>query len=309
MNPFAKKRRESVAALGESALLTTIRQWLGSVAPNEPFGMGDDCAVLPRGHAARLVTVDPVIYQRHFDDSIAAREVGSKLLKRNLSDIAAMGGRPTAAVLALTLDARTSLRWLEGFYRGLADCARRYGVSIVGGDITEAPNTLVASLTLLGQPVARRVLTRTGSALHDWIFVTGTLGNSLRSGHHFGFTPRLKEGSWLVRQREVRAMIDLSDGLGKDIKSLTPAGLHPAINAARLPLRRGADTIAALSDGEDYELLFTLAAKTNPTTFAGKWRQIFPKTKLTCLGRFERAGSHDENSLRMECYHGFEHLR
>lgn len=308
MNPFARKRADSVAALGETALLGAIRNWLGDAAPTEPFGMGDDCAVLPRGHEARLVTVDPVIYKRHFDDSVKPRDVGIKLLKRNLSDLAAMGGRPTAAVLALTLDPRTSLRWLENFYRGLAACARRYGVPIVGGDIAEAPDTVSASLTLLGQPVGRRVLARKGAALRDWIFVTGTLGNSLRSGHHFKFTPRLAEGAWLAQQNEVRAMIDVSDGLAKDIKSLTPPGLHPEIDATKLPLRRGADITAALSDGEDYELLFVVAARTDPTVFARKWKQYFPRTKLTCLGRFEPAGSHDENSLRMECYHGFEHL-
>lgn len=308
MNPFAPKRADSVAALGETALLAAIRRWLGDAAPDSPFGMGDDCAVLPRGRAARLVTVDPVIYKRHFNDAVKPRDTGAKLLKRNLSDIAAMGGQPTAAVLALTLDPRTRLDWLEGFYRGLAACAKRYGVPIIGGDIAEAPDTVAASLTLLGQPAGRRVLTRQGAARRDWIFVTGSLGNSLRSGHHFTFSPRLAEGAWLAKQREVRSMIDVSDGLAKDLKSLTPSGLVPNIDANQLPLRRGADIAAALSDGEDYELLFTVAARTDTAAFARRWRQAFPKTKLSCLGRFELSGSHDENSLRMECYHGFEHL-
>lgn len=308
MNPFARKRADSVASLGETALLAAIRRWLGDAAPDAPFGMGDDCAVLPRARAARLVTVDPVIYRRHFDDKVAARDVGAKLLKRNLSDIAAMGGRPIGAVLALTLDPRTRLDWLEGFYRGLAACARRHGVPIIGGDIAEAPDTVAASLTLLGQPSGDRILTRQGAALHDWIFVTGRLGHSLDSGHHFKFTPRLAEGAWLARQREVRSMIDVSDGLAKDLKSLTPTGLHPSIDARNIPLRGKADIAAALSDGEDYELLFTVAAKTDPAAFARMWRQAFPKIQVSCLGRFEPAGSHDENSLRMECYHGFEHL-
>ena len=308
MNPFARKRADSVAALGETALLGAIKRWLGDAAPDAPFGMGDDCAVLSRKRAATLVTVDPVIYKRHFNDAVKPRDTGAKLLKRNLSDIAAMGGKPTAAVLALTLDSRTRVDWLESFYRGLAACAKRHGVPIIGGDIAEAPDTVAASLTLLGQPSGRRVLTRQGAALHDWIFVTGRLGNSLSSGHHFKFTPRLNEGAWLARQREVRSMIDVSDGLAKDLKSLTPTGLHPHIDARNLPLRRGADIAAALNDGEDYELLFTVTAKTNPDAFVRKWRQVFPKLKLSCLGRFEPAGSHDENSLRMECYHGFEHL-
>lgn len=309
MNPFARQHTDSVASLGESGLLRVIRQWLGRAAPTEPFGMGDDCAVLPKAKAARLITVDPVIYKRHFDDKVAPRDTGAKLLKRNLSDLAAMGGKPTAAVLALTLDPRTSLKWLEGFYRGLAACALRYNVPIVGGDIAESAGVISASLTLLGNPTGRQVLTRRGAAMGDWIYVTGQLGNSLNSGHHYRFTPRLAEGAWLAQRREVKAMLDVSDGLAKDIQALTPTGAHPGIIAAQLPLRRGADIAAALKDGEDYELLFALSAKADQATFARNWKKAFPRTKLTCIGRFTRAGSHDENSLRMECYHGFEHLQ
>jgi thiamine-monophosphate kinase len=99
-------------------VITAIRGWLGSASPRAPFGIGDDCAVLPGSRAAQLVTVDPVIYGEHFNDSIAPRAAGEKLFKRNLSDIAAMGGRPRAAVVALALDARVKLAWLEQFYRG-----------------------------------------------------------------------------------------------------------------------------------------------------------------------------------------------
>ncbi|HRI83546.1 MAG TPA: AIR synthase related protein, partial [Opitutaceae bacterium] len=138
MHPFTKYHPESVAALGEEALIGRIRRWLGPVSPRAPFGIGDDCAVLPGARGRQLLTVDPVVYGRHFDDSIPARAVGTKLLKRNLSDLAAMGGRPSAAVIALSLDPRTSLRWVEGFYCGLAAVARRHGVPVVGGDITQA---------------------------------------------------------------------------------------------------------------------------------------------------------------------------
>ena len=110
MHPFAKSTRDSVSALGEERLIALIRRWLGSASPRAPFGIGDDCAVLPAARGRQLLTVDPVVYPRHFDAAVPARAVGAKLLKRNLSDLAAMGGRPTAAVLALTLDARVSLR-------------------------------------------------------------------------------------------------------------------------------------------------------------------------------------------------------
>jgi thiamine-monophosphate kinase len=212
------------------------------------------CSPPPAGR--QLITVDPVIYPRHFNDAVPPRDVGAKLLKRNLSDLAAMGGRPTAAVLALTLDARTSLAWLESFYRGLAACARRYRVPIVGGDIAQADGTVAASLTLLGEAAGARVVTRTGARRGDWIYVTGELGASLPTRHHVTFTPRLAEGAWLARHAAVHAMLDLSDGLAKDLRALTPAHSAPALTAAALPLRRTADVRAALADGEDYELVF-----------------------------------------------------
>ncbi len=309
MHPFTKKFSASVAALGEEKLIRSIRRWLGAASPRSPFGIGDDCAVLPRSRGRQLITVDPVIYPRHFDDAVSARAVGAKLLKRNLSDLAAMGGRPTAAVLALTLDARTSLHWLEQFYRGLAACARIYRVPIVGGDIAQADGVVAASLTLLGEAAGPRAVTRTGARVGDWIYVTGRLGGSLRSGHHFSFTPRLAEGAWLARRPEVRAMMDLSDGLAKDLRALTPARAAPSIEASALPRRRGADLRAALADGEDYELLFALAADADRAAFARAWQRAFPRTPLAAIGRFARVGRLPTDAVDLRAFHGYEHLR
>lgn len=309
MSPFSSSRSDSVAALGEGGLIKAIRGWLGDVSPASPHGIGDDCAVLPPSSQQQLITVDPVIHGRHFDDKVPARAVGAKLLKRNLSDLAAMGGRPTAAVIAVTLDPRTSVRWLKGFYLGLAGCARRYEVPIVGGDIAQSGGTIAASLTLLGAATGKRVLTRQGAANDDWIYVTGLLGGSLPSGHHYRFTPRLQEGAWLARQKAVMSAMDLSDGLAKDIHALTPQGAFSRIDASSLPCRTGYDAKAAVSDGEDYELLFTLAGKTDRTAFARKWKLAFPRTRLTCIGRFSTTKPPADHSLNLECYHGFEHLR
>lgn len=308
MNPFATNPRESVASLGEEKLIAAIRHWLGSASPQAPFGMGDDCAVLPASRGRQLITVDPVIYPRHFDDLVAPRDVGAKLLKRNLSDLAAMGGRPTAAVLALMLDARTSLTWLEAFYRGLAACARRYRVPIVGGDVAQANGSVAASLTLLGEATGPRVLTRTGAQSGDWIYVTGRLGRSLASGHHFRFTPRLPEGAWLARQPGVRSMMDLSDGLAKDVHALAPAASRAALQAEALPLRKGADLRGALTDGEDYELVFTVANKTNRPAFLKKWKAAFPRTPLTCIGQFIRSSARSAGSIDLGEYKGYAHL-
>ena len=309
MHPFAQRLSESVASLGEEKLILAIRRWLGSASPRAPFGIGDDCAVLPASRGRQLITVDPVIYPRHFDDSVHPRAVGAKLLKRNLSDLAAMGGRPTAAVLALTLDPRTSLRWLEQFYRGLATCARRYRTPIVGGDIAQSDNSVAASLTLLGEATGARVLTRTGAGIGDSIYVTGVLGGSLASGHHCSFVPRLREGAWLARRSEVTAMMDVSDGLAKDLHALTPPTASPALQADQIPRRRGADLRAALTDGEDYELVFTLAAHADMSAFERAWSHAFPRTRLTRIGSFVRTGKIPATALQLEAYHGYEHLR
>lgn len=307
MHPFTHQHADSVSALGETNFIAALRRWLGSVSPAAPFGIGDDCALLPAVNGSQLITVDPVVYGRHFDDHVPPRAVGAKLLKRNLSDLAAMGGRPTAAVLALTLDARVSVKWLEQFYRGLAACARRYRVSVVGGDVAQADGILAASLTLLGVVTGPRVLTRTGAKIGDRIFVTGRLGGSMARGHHYRFVPRLAEGAWLARRPEVRAMMDISDGLAKDLTAMTPAGAVPALETSTLPCRANCSIRAALTDGEDYELVLAVTAKADQLALQRAWRRAFPRTLLTCIGRFSR--TLPAGAIELGSYHGYEHLR
>ena len=318
MSLFAKNKSGSVAALGEEKLISLIRRWLGSVSPPAPFGMGDDCAVLPATSARQLITTDPVIYGRHFDDATPPAAVGAKLLKRNLSDLAAMGAQPTAAVLSLTLDPRVSVRWLEQFYRGLAAASRRWRVRIVGGDLTQAESFIGAYLTLLGSASGPRIVTRTGARSGDAIYVTGQLGGS-RLGHHWRFTPRLAEGVWLARQSAVRAMMDISDGLAKDLRALTPPGAKPAIDAAAVPVSAAARHLAvqtkksplhhALCDGEDYELVFALAKAADGAAFEKTWRRAFPRTRLTRIGQFVRAKKLPASALRLDKFAGYEHFQ
>lgn len=315
MNPFTDKSSESVSALGELRLIESIRRWLGDASPAAPFGIGDDCAVIPPTRHHQLVTTDPVIHGQHFDDDVPARDVGAKLLKRNLSDIAAMGGRPAVAVISLALAPGTRLEWLRQFYLGLAATARRFDVKIVGGDITQGPaNFLGAFLTLHGESTGR-LITRTGARRGDNIFVTGRLGGS-RARHHYRFTPRLVEGQWLARQKDVAAMMDVSDGIAKDIRSLTPPGLVASVAPRRIPVSRAAVTAAkttgrtawehALMDGEDYELLFVVRRHTDPEKFVRRWSRRF-QLPLRHLGRFaDKPASGDVNWSSL---HGYEHLR
>jgi len=317
MTPFTTRRRQSVAAHGEQRLIAGIRAWLGRASPAAPFGIGDDCAVIPPTRHHQLVTTDPVIWGQHFDASVSARAAGAKLLKRNLSDIAAMGGRPVAAVVSLALAPDTSVAWLRDFYRGLAACALQYRVKIVGGDITQGPKGFFgAFLTLHGESAGRRIVTRRGARVGDSIYVTGALGGSLL-GQHYKFQPRLAEGSWLAGRPEVRAMMDVSDGLAKDLDSLTPAGLLPALKASALPISPAARRHArrtkksplthALGDGEDYELLIVVRA--GAAKFEHAWRKRFPRLPLSRLGRFVRKNQLPAGALCLANYHGYEHLR
>lgn len=318
MHPFTKRHADSVASLGETRLISAIRRWLGDASPPPPQGIGDDCAVLPPSRRKQLITTDPVIYGRHFDDALTPRAVGAKLLKRNLSDLAAMGARPTAAVISLALDPRVKTRWLQQFYLGLAAAGRQFSTPIVGGDVAQSDGFLGAFLTLVGEAPAPRVLLRTGARVGDWIYVTGTLGGSLL-GHHWRFTPRLPEGEWLAHRGEVRAMMDLSDGLAKDLPSLTPVGAVPAIDdnavpfspAARKMARRSGRTPLshALCDGEDYELAFALSGRADRAALERAWRRKFPAARLTCIGRFVRPGERPPGATDLASYHGYEHLR
>ena len=317
MHPFTERPADSVSSLGETRLIAAIRRWLATVSPPSPRGIGDDCAVLPANPRRQLITTDPVIYGRHFDDTVPPRAVGAKLLKRNLSDLAAMGARPTAAVISLALDPRVKTRWLEQFYRGLAAAARRFSVPIVGGDVAQSDGFLGAFLTLCGEAAAPRVVLRTGARTGDWIYVTGTLGGSLL-GHHWRFLPRLPEGEWLARRGDVHAMMDLSDGLAKDLPALTPAGAEPAIDANAVPVSAAAQTVArrtartplshALCDGEDYELVFAVVGRADRAAFERAWRRKFASTRLTCIGRFFPAGKMPAGATDLAAYHGYEHL-
>ena len=319
MSPFTRQRSQSIAALGEIKLINEIQRWLGTATPKAPAGIGDDCAILAGSPKDQLVTVDPVIYREHFDDTIPARGIGAKLFNRNLSDIAAMGGRPRAAVIALAMSKEVKIEWLRDFYRSLANIARRHRVPIVGGDIAHQPTGFTATMTLIGESSHQRTLTRQGAKAGDWIFTTGKLGGS-RLNWHWKFTPRLAEGQWLASRPEVRAMMDISDGLAKDLISLQPKGTRAALSEQMIPVSRSADQMSkesnklalfhALTDGEDYELLFVVNGRTKPEMLQQAWSRHF-KLPLACIGRFlkAKAVSPFDDELDLSKYHGFEHLR
>ena len=320
---LASSIRDQLRGTGESALIRQIVADFGSSCPPTPHGPGDDAAVLPPTARARLVTADPVIFNQHFTAEDTPRDVAAKLIRRNLSDIAAMGGRPEAAVLSMALNGNTSLRWLRAFSRALGREARRFGVDLVGGDCSQTGGPSGFFLTLLGVSTTDRFLTRRGAGIGDSLYVTGSLGGS-RLGRQFRFQPRLDEGRWLVRRKTIHSMVDLSDGLAKDLLELIPEGAAARLDARSIPIAPAARRLArsgshpalhhALHDGEDFELLFTLSHRANPVRFASAWQQAFP-TRLTRIGVLVAAES-DTNPIRVEhappgfeLKAGYEHFR
>jgi thiamine-monophosphate kinase len=233
-------------------------------------GIGDDTAVLrrPQGGSQQLVTVDLVAEGTHFTlPEATPAQIAHKALAVNLSDIAAMAGSATAAFVAVALNRSLGSPFAEELFAGLHAAAARFGVTIAGGDTNIWTGPLVVSITLLGESTGSGPVLRSGAQPGDWLFVTGALGGSL-AGRHLQITPRLEEAARLHELVNLHAMIDLSDGLSRDVKHITTEqGLGFALQANRIPIHgdvpgdlpQGARINRALHDGEDFELLFAVS--------------------------------------------------
>lgn len=238
-------------------------EWVRRKVPADPrvrLGIGDDAAVVRTRKSETLFAADMLIEDRHFRRADAdPEEIGRKALAVNVSDMAAMGGYPTHAVVSLGLPGRTRESYLKRLYRGMIDHARQEGFTIVGGD-TSRSDKLILSVAMMGETYGPRALTRAGARPGDVIFVTGALGGSYRSRKHLNFKPRLAEARLLATRYQVGAMMDLSDGLGSDLRRICDrSGTGAWISASALPVSDQAkDVREALTDGEDFELLFTL---------------------------------------------------
>jgi len=222
-------------------------------------GAGDDCAVINMpGKYQLLAAADQVIEKIHFLPETPPRLVGRKLMNRNLSDIAAMGGTPLTALLTVAAGGKDSL-WVEELVAGAAEAGQVFDVPVCGGDTAALPcDGAAASLTILGEVPAGTAVMRSGARAGDGVYVTGRIGNSFLSEHHLNFTPRLAEGAFL--RPLASAMIDISDGLLLDAIRLADASnVSIMLYPDAVPLRQGAVAPGAFADGEDYELLFTSA--------------------------------------------------
>jgi thiamine-monophosphate kinase len=247
---------------------------------------GDDCAAVrvPGRKDLQLLKTDCLLEGVHFLREHAGEKVGWKALCRTISDIAACGGKPDAALVTVAAPEDLPVAYLEAVYAGLRKAAREFGVSIVGGETARSPGGLFLSIALTGWVKRTRLVLRSGGRSRDVLFVTGRLGGSFPTGRHLGFTPRVKEARWLVANCAVHAMMDLSDGLGADLPRLADASRKGyEIDLATLPRHRGCSVEQALGDGEDYELLFAVAPR-DSVAIESAWRTKFPRLPLTRVG-------------------------
>lgn len=301
--PSPPSKSDSLSALGEKGLLHLLTGRWKSNPAQVLTGVGDDCAVL-RGAGKNhflIFKTDAVVEGVHFTPQASPEKIGRKALSRALSDLAAMGARPVAAVITLGVAASESVRRMRGIYRGMEAVAKTYGVNLVGGETTRAAQ-LFLNVALLGECRGYRPVLRSGAQVGDLIFVTGRLGGT-QAGRHLVFEPRLAEGEWLARQKVASAMMDLSDGLGADLPRLAEAsgvGFH--LEPAAIPRARGATVEQAFNDGEDYELLFTVSSS-RAKTLKKKWPFGTP---VHCIGEIRLRGKKSTGPITA---HGFDHFK
>ncbi len=269
----------------EDAVIAAIRRAVGP-APPPMLGIGDDAAVVGPD---LVVTTDTMVEGTHWDERLDPEDVGWKLVAVNVSDLAAMGARPAWSVLALTLPHPADHAWVAAFARGLAAASRRWALPVVGGDTTRGP-VRVATLTAGGHTRApvRRDTGRPG----DLVWVSGPLGRAAEA--FYSPTPSAAALAWFRRPEPplafgvalaeagiVHAMLDLSDGLRRDLERLCAAsGCGATIDTAIVP---GSGPLAwRLAFGEDYELLFTTPANARDAVESlAATHDIHP----TCIGR------------------------
>ncbi len=291
-----------LSRIGEFGLIDRLLRRLPPLQGTVVVGPGDDAAaVQPAAGTLTLLTADVLVENVHFDRGIHDFEdIGWRAMAANISDIAAMGGRPGHALVSICLPEDVTVEQVEKIYRGMGAVAGEYDCDIIGGDTVASPRDLVVSIALTGEVAKEHMVTRDGAREGDLIGVTGRLGGSqaglamLRRLHEKTFAsgaappaerwdrirrrhlrprPRLRAAEELVRTGCIHSMIDVSDGLAGDLGHIVDrSGVGAEIEGEKIPIdpqtRWAAEYIGAsardfaLSGGEDFELLFTVAADT-----------------------------------------------
>lgn len=314
--------RKILADFDENNLIKKIKQWLGETNPPSPKGIGDDCAIMISKNPEKyLISTDSIIYKTHFDDSTTAFNAGRKIVLRNLSDIAAMGGKPICATLSILSGKNLLLNWFNDFYEGVRSAAFEYKLKIVGGDLSKSEDfTFSAVMTIIGS--SKNPIERHKAEIGDSIYVTGELGGSIY-GKHANFNPRIDVGKWLSKNNTATSMIDITDGLIKELPLILNSKSSASINIKSLPisylLKRNDNSIndffkRIMTDGEDYELLFSVSSHIKQEELELKWAHEFPNIKLTKIGKVVKKVSknkvvNSENNQKINLDRGFDHFK
>lgn len=287
----------------EFSLIGDIAKMFGELPHNGFEPIGDDCTVLDMGADALVISTDMLVEDVHFlRGASTPEEVGYKSLMVNLSDVAAMGATPTAALLSLSLSEAAQGDWVEGFMRGFYEGCSKYGVALVGGDTTSSRDRIVINVVAIGRAPKANIKRRSAAKVGDLICVTGKLGasskglvdimfgdlNTAAAKIHRRAQARIAEGAFLGECEAVHAMMDVSDGIASDIKHIMElSGVGAEIYLDVVPTDY--DIRYATTGGEDYELLLTV----DPRHFVEVAEALRTKTEtpLTAIGRITEGGA------------------
>jgi thiamine-monophosphate kinase len=293
--------KKKSAALCENKIVQLLQNRFQVSDPSLIMGIGDDAAVIRPGGSEELwlLTTDMLVEDIDFRrEWLTPFQLGHKALAVNLSDIAAMGGRPRFYAVSLAIPAGTPEKWISDFYRGTKKLGDSHGASLVGGDLSRSTGGITVSIIVLGESHKRRVVYRSGGKPGDWLCVTGCLGKSaaglklLEPGRsapraaarrealkaHLNPEPRCATGLWLAQSGLVTCMMDLSDGISADLPRLCQAsGVGAVIYTSWLPIFRPSSDWSdplqmALHGGEDFELLFAVSKSK-----IGQFERVYPK--------------------------------
>lgn len=295
-------------ALSEFGLIEKYFTGIGPAHPSIALGIGDDCALLDQNPDEQLaLSVDTLVAGVHFPADGDPYLIGQRALRVNLSDLAAMGARPLAFTLAITLPTADE-NWLAGFSRGLRDAADEFGIGLIGGNTTRGPCHTI-NIQILGSVPQSMALLRSGARPGDAVMVSGTLGDASAALEYLATAAPTKNQRYLLERYHrptprvalglalrgiASAAIDISDGLAADLGHiLEHSGVGATLDLAALPISTALQTQAnaqscALNGGDDYELCFTVAADRVAEVVALAHALSVPVTRIGAITRERR---------------------